>query len=335
MHKGITIAGSLTVDIIKYIDRYPDIQALAHITGQDRSTGGLCANCALTLARLDPTLPLKAIALVGDDEAGDFVVSRFAAHPSIDISGLKRAGATSFTDVMTEQGTGRRTFFYYPGANTLLGPEYFDFSRLETDILHIGYILVLDQLDAPDPDYPTAMCRLLHAAQMAGIRTSVDVVSIAGGRYGELVPPALRYTDYCCINEYEAAAITGINLRETDGSIIKENLPLACKALMDMGVSRWAVIHMPELSCGLERDGAFVERDSWQLPPEFIKSSVGAGDAFAAGILYGAYQGLDLSESLRIAGAVAAYSLGGAGASDAIVPLAELMMAMERYVTSK
>jgi sugar/nucleoside kinase (ribokinase family) len=331
MKKGIAVAGNLIVDYIKHIDNFPSPQMLATITDMARSTGGLCCNCVLTLARLDPDLPVKAIGLVGDDEAGDYILNQFAEHPSIDISGVQKHGSTSYTDVMTEIETGARTFFQYRGANALLNPAHFDFAKINTDIMHIGYILLLDALDGPDADYPTAMCRVLDAAQKAGVKTSIDVVSEDSERFVKLVPPALRYADYCIINEIEASRTTGIELRNAEGGILNENLPETCHKLMEMGVGKWVVLHMPELACGLERGGGYIAEPSWDIPDGFKRSSVGAGDAFASGILYGAYHGWTLEKSIHIAGAVAAFSLSGMGASDSIRPLPELLAEMEKF----
>jgi sugar/nucleoside kinase (ribokinase family) len=202
---------------------------------------------------------------------------------------------------------------------------------MDADILHIGYILLLDGLDAPDDAYPTAMCRVLDEARAHGIATSVDVVSEEGDRYARLVPPALRYTDYCIINEIEAGRTTGIPLRDGE-SLIEENLESCVRALADMGVARWAVVHMPELSVGYdaERD-VYCREDSWKVPAEAIVSSVGAGDAFACGILYGAYNDWDILRALRMAGAVAAHSLSGFGASDAMIPIDDVLRRMESY----
>jgi sugar/nucleoside kinase (ribokinase family) len=213
----------------------------------------------------------------------------------------------------------------------LLTPERIDCSSLDVDILHIGYILLLDGLDAPDLEYKTALCRVLSEARAMGIETSIDVVTEDGARFAALVPPALAYADYCIINEMEAEYTTGIRLRGENGQIIKENLRHASEKLIAMGVSRWAVIHMPELSCGASTDGAYVLRESWKIPPDAIKSSVGAGDAFAVGILYGAYKGWSLARSIDTAGAIAAWSLSGSGAADAIVPLEALLFEMERF----
>ncbi|MDR0315527.1 MAG: carbohydrate kinase family protein [Treponema sp.] len=325
MKKGIAIAGNLGVDYIKFIESYPAPQTLTTITDTDRSTGGLCCNCVLILARLDPSLPITAIGLVGHDGAGDYILSQFAGHANIDTSRIRRQGATAYTDVMTEQNSGRRTFFHFRGADALFGPEHIDFANLEADILHIGYISLLDKLDAADSEYPTVMCRVLNAAQKAGLRTSIDAVSGEEEHLARLIPPALQYADYCTINELEASRATGILLRDSADNLLADNLPKVCRTLLDMGIGKWVILHSPELSCGMERGGEYIQKPSWKLPPGFIKSSVGAGDAFASGILYGAYQGWNMEKSMHIAGAIAAYSLSGAGASDAIKPLPELL----------
>ena len=123
-----------------------------------------------------------------------------------------------------------------------------------TILVYIGYILLLDTLDEEDPEYGTKMAKLLKAAQDHGIKTSIDVVSEAGDRFRRLVCPAMRYTDYCVINEVEASASTGIELRTEDGKLLKENMPAALKKMKELGVSTWAVIHCPEIGFGLDEN---------------------------------------------------------------------------------
>lgn len=329
MNNGIAIAGNLIVDQIKYVDRYPSPSTLATISSTTRAMGGLLCNCIVDLARLDSSIPLQAIGVLGDDDMGEYIMQALAGYSSIDCSGIRRAGETSFTDVMTAPDSSR-TFFQYRGANTLLCPDDFDFSRLQADILHIGYLLLLDCLDGPDSDYPTAMCRVLHSAKQAGLLTSIDVVSEDSDRFAQVVPPALAYTDYCTINEIEAERITGVLLRAESDVLLEQNLPLACRRLKEMGVSRWAIIHTPAFSCGVDEAGNYVKRASWKIPDGFKRSSVGAGDAFASGILYGVYNGWSMEKALHVAGAIAACSLSGDGGSDAIRPMQELM----EYMTS-
>lgn len=332
MNRGIAFAGNLIVDQLKKIEAYPALSALTHITGVEQSMGGLACNCTVDLCKLAPELPVKVVGIVGSDGPGDYILGEFAKYPNLDTSGVLRDGITAFTDVMT-QADGRRTFFTYNGANALLGPEHFDFDALEADILHIGYILLLEKLDGPDPDYPTALCRVLDEARKRGIQTSIDVVTEQGERFGRLVPPALRYADYCIINETEASGVTGIPLREEAGeTVLADNFRPCLEKLAEMGASRWVVIHMPEFSCGWDvQTRRYHCEASWRIPEGFIKSSVGAGDAFAAGILLAAYRGQTLEEAIHTAGAAAAYSLSGAGASDALKPMEEILAEMESF----
>ena len=118
---------------------------------------------------------------------------------------VQRDGRTSFTAVMSNNRTKERTFFQHAGANAYYGEEHIDWDKLDVNIFHIGYILLLPHLDEPDAQYGTKMARLLDRAQKAGMKTSIDVVSESGERFQKLVTPALRYTDYCIINELAAA----------------------------------------------------------------------------------------------------------------------------------
>ncbi len=49
------------------------------------------------------------------------------------------------------------------------------------------------------------------------METSVDMVSEEGNRYQKVVWPALKYTDYCVVNEVEGTGVTGIQLYDKDG----------------------------------------------------------------------------------------------------------------------
>ena len=330
MREGLCFAGSMIVDQLKFVQRYPNPGTLTTIMDIQHSLGGLVCNCAIDIAKLDPLVPVTALGIVGDDNAGDFILSEFAKHPSIDASGVRREGSTSFTDVVTEPG-GRRTFYHFRGANARLDSAAFRFDSINARILHIGYILLLDALDGPDPVYPTALCRVLDEAHRNGLKTSVDIVSEESNRYPLLVPPALRYTDYCFLNEIEAERTTGITLRKED-ALLMNNFAPSLYQLAEMGVSRWVVIHTPEISCGLDvKAGSLWFQPSLKLPEGFVISSVGAGDAFAAGMLLGANYGWSLPNAMQAAASIAAYSLKGRGASGAIRPLPVVLEAMKPY----
>lgn len=332
VRKGICCAGNMSVDITYPIEAWPRQNELTHITeGIRQSTGGAVCNTLMTLAMLDPSLPLTASSTAGNDADGDFILGELAKYPNIDLTMIRRVGHTSFTAVMSNNQTKERTFFQYAGTNALYCEEHIDWERLQADIFHIGYILLLPALDEPDAEYGTKMARLLQRAQKAGMKTSIDVVSEAGERFTKLVPPALKYADYCIINELEAQQTTGVQLRNEDGVLRPEGMEEALRRLKAMGVAEWAVIHCPEMGCGVDEAGRFHAVPSLKLPEGWIKATVGAGDAFCAGILYAAETGMSMQEALKLGACTAAASLGGSGVADGVKTAAEVLRLYELY----
>ena len=332
MRKGICCAGNMIVDITYPIETWPKQNELTHITeGITNSTGGCVCNTITDLARLDPKLPLVASGFAGHDAEGDFILQEMGKYPNIDLSMVKRDGRTSFTAVMSNNQTKERTFFQHAGANAYYGEEHIDWGKLDVKIFHIGYILLLPALDAPDDTYGTKMAKLLHRAQSLGMKTSIDVVSESGDRFAKLVTPALRYADYCVINELEAQQTTGICLRNEDGSLNRENLPKALTALKNLGVAQWAVIHCPELGCGIDEKGVYHEVASLKLPKGYIQGTVGAGDAFCAGVLYAAEKDLAMEVALKLGACTAAASLRCVSASDGVATAEEVLKLYDQY----
>ena len=332
MRKGICCAGNMIVDITYPIETWPKQNQLTHITeGIQSSTGGSVCYTITDLARLDPKLHLVASGFAGYDAEGEFILAEMRKYPNIDLSMVRRDGRTSFTAVMSNNQTKERTFFQHAGANAYYGEAHIDWDKLNVNIFHIGYILLLPALDAPDVEYGTKMARLLHRAQQAGMKTSIDVVSEAGDRFARLVSPALKYADYCVINELEAQQTTGVQLRDENGTLYVENMEEALRKLQELGVSTWTVIHCPELGCGIDENGDYFEIPSLKLPDGWIQGTVGAGDAFCAGILYAAEHGMGMAAALKLATCAAAASLSEVSASDGVTTAEEVLKLYDLY----
>ena len=60
-----------------------------------------------------------------------------------------------------------------------------------------------------------------------------------------------------------------------------------------MGVNDLVVIHAPEGGYAMDRSRKYYQQESLKLPDGYIKGTVGAGDAFCAGILYSLYKEWD------------------------------------------
>ena len=332
MRKGICVAGNMIVDITYPVEGWPKQGELVHIhDGIARSTGGAVCNVVVDLAKLDGELPLFAMGRIGDDAEGDLILKELGSYPNINLDCVIREGISAFCNVMADVRNKQRTFFTYMGANAKFEEADIDWDKVTAKIFHIGYILLLDALDQPDDECGSKMARLLRSAQAHGLKTSIDVVSEASDRFKRLVPPAMKYTDYCVINEYEAEQTTGVKLREADGMLLTENMPVALKAMKDMGVSTWAVIHCPEGGYGLDENDQFVSLGSLILPAGYIQGSVGAGDAFCAGVLYGAEKGWALDRSIDLGIAAAAASLSDPSATGGMCSAEEALKMFNKY----
>lgn len=314
--KGIAVAGNIIVDMVNMIDKYPHKNMLVNIHESEYAVGGCVSNTIIDLAKIDPDISLSAIGKVGNDENGRFVLSQMKKY-GIDVSEVKMDAnmLTATTFVMTEKSSGERTFFYSGGANRFFGLEDINLDKLDCRILHVGYILLLDALDAEDAEYGTKMARLLSSASQKGIKTSIDVVSEEGTRFREKIIPALKYCDYAIMNEIESCAVTGLPPRNADGTLNIENIKNTMEHFIKLGVREKVIVLCKEAGFIADTSGEFVIVPSLELPKGYIKSSVGAGDAFAAASLYGIYKDWDNKKILEFASAAVACNLS---ASDSI-----------------
>ena len=329
---GITAAGNWIVDCVKTVDRLPGRGMLANVLSQSRSTGGAAANVLLDLARLGCNFPLSGLGVVGRDADGDLIIAT-ARNAGIDVSRVVRTteAPTSYTDVMAEATTGDRSFFHCRGANALFGPEHVDIAALRCRIFHLGYLLLLDRFDQPHPETGTVAAALLRDLQAVGIKTSVDVVSEESDRFRALVPPALRYVNYLLLNEIEASRVTGLPVRDTSGRLLAEGVVAAAEALCRLGETELVAVHMPEGVYLRTRSGEKLSLGACALPPGFVRGTVGAGDAFCAGMLYGLHEGWDLARAADLGICSATACLAHPTASDGLAPVAEVVSLAARF----
>lgn len=329
--KKIVCAGNGIVDIIKRIDEYPQKGMLSKIKSVSYGVGGSVCNTGITLKQLAPqALDVAAATRIGRDDNGKFLKSVFVKY-GLNTERVIEDDAlpTAFTDVMTTPN-GDRTFFSACGACSVFSETDLHTDTLDCDIFHIGYLLLLDALDQPDSQYGTKMAKLLAAVQARGIRTSIDVVSAEGSRFSEIVIPALRYCDYVVINEIEASRIAEIPLRDECG-LLEENLLPVCRKLRRAGVRKTVVVHCPELGCALTEDGTFSIVPSLKLPDGYIVGSVGAGDAFCAGMLYSFAKSMSAADGLRLASCAAACNLRVADSISGSKSFAETMALESKF----
>lgn len=301
--------GNWIVDQIKLVEQWPEQDGLAGITDELRGNGGSPYNVLVDLARLGAGFPLEGVGLLGDDEYGRWIEADCAAH-RIDTRQLIRAPglATSYTDVITVRSTGRRTFFHRRGANAVLTPDHFRLEGSHARFFHLGYLMLLDALDAPGQDGRPQACRVLGEARRLGMQTSADLVSDTRGRFAEVVLPVLPFLDLLFVNDYEAQQTTGVALRH-GGRLDPVSVGHAARLLARGGVRQWVVIHFPEGAYACSPGGSGLWQPALKVPPTEIRGAAGAGDAFAAGVLFGLHEQWPMQRCLLLGVAAAATSL--------------------------
>lgn len=329
--KGIVIAGNMLIDIVKSIADYPEKGMLTYITDISKSVGGCAPNTAIDLAKIDSSLPVSVVGKLGNDENGKYVLSQLERYGinTRQVSFTNRI-PTSFTDVMSIP-SGERTFFHQRGANIEFSPADVDIAALFCEILHIGYILMLDLFDEEDKEYGTVMARFLHTLQKSGIRTSIDMVSDSQADYSKKVLPALKYCNYVIINEIECCGIWKLDPRNADGSLNQAAVIEAMRRTVEAGVRDKVIVHSKEAGFLMDANQNITVVPSLKIPSSAIKGSVGAGDAFCAGCLYGLYNQYGSRQLLEFASAAAACNLFAANSVDGMRNKNEILKIAEKY----
>jgi sugar/nucleoside kinase (ribokinase family) len=296
----VVCVGILVADVIaRPVDELPSPGSLGLVEQLVLRSGGCAINTATALARLGLTAAVAG--KVGSDPFGDFLLD------TLDARGLDhrlilrdRAAPTSATVVLVS-ADGERTFLHLKGANAQLRTEELDRERLFSGrALHVAGALVLDALDG-DP-----CAALLADARERGLLTSVDTVWDASGRW-ERILPSLPHVDVFTPSLAEAQAISG-----------ESEVEAAARRLEDAGAAHVVV--------KLGADGCYVA-GSGRVDPVRVDAvdGTGAGDAFAAGLLYGLLAGWPIERAARLANAAGALATTAVGASEGVGTLAETL----------
>jgi sugar/nucleoside kinase (ribokinase family) len=297
----VVCLGILVADAIaRPVDDVPPRGALELVDDISLHGGGCALNTASALVRLG--LEAAVVGKVGADPFGDFIL-QLLDERGVDRRGVSQDPAvpTSATVVLVDSG-GERTFLHLPGANGRLARGDFDDDMLFSGkALHVAGALVMPALDGD----PTVM--VLEEARARGLTTSLDTVWDATGRWERLLP-SLPYLDLFVPSLAEGSAISGQPDSESVAAWLRER-----------GVGTVAL--------KLGADGCFVSSDEFEgfvaAPAVEALDSTGAGDAFAAGVVYGYLAGWPLERTAALANAAGALAATAVGAVEGMLGLQE------------
>jgi len=328
---GFVTGGTWCVDRNKMLAYWPAEDGLVEIEDVEQRGGGSGCNFAVDMRRLDPAMPVATIGLVGDDEDGRFLLAEADEFGIVrDQLKVTQETATQYTDAYGSRRSGRRTHLYYPGTAALLAPEHFDFTRTSGRILHLGLPGVHKRMDAPWGEDANGWVATLKQARAAGLRTNMELASIAPDRLAALARPCLPHLDTLVVNDHEIGALSG-ETTVRDGATDIEACARAVQAVLAMGPMQLVVAHFPRGAVAAARGGGLLRQPSVRVPAEAIVAANGAGDAFAAGTMYGVHQGWSVADALSLGRATAAASLRALSTTGAVAPWPECLALAQRW----
>ena len=309
---SIEVAGSIVVDIIRRINKYPNEGELARIESTERALGGLVSNDSIDIKRIDPSIKVYASGCIGNDELSYYVLDELKKY-DIDVSNIKRVNdATSFSDIVSVDG-GERTIFAYEGACKCFDESCISYKH---KYLHLGYFFFLERIDNGEG------LKILKKAKEKDIITSIDLVSLASNKVKNIIE-LLSYVDNLIINEVEASILLNEEVNEN-------NLLYSAKKLLNLGVRSRVILHMVK-KCVCVSSNEEIQMDSLTINPKLIKGSTGAGDAFCSACLVGIINGFDNASILKNATTIAASSLFQIDATSGVISLSEVDSFINKY----
>ena len=315
MRSGIVLAGTIVLDIVHMIDNWPDEEQIAFIRQTIEAPGGPPHNAAAGLLKLGAEFPVLMICVVGDDAAGDSFIHQ-AQHSGLDTGNVIRVkgGSTDVTHVMTSKTTGRRTFFYRPGANGTISADQMLPADDSAKIYYLGSPGISTSMDATD-----GWREALGKARTRGFKTAMELCPIPADQQRAQTLPCLPLLDYFVINDSEAEILSGLPVSK-HGHFNAQLAQAAAQNLLDRGVNELVSIHHPEGAVAVTKSGTTRFAPSVNVLQSEIIGTVGAGDAFYAGMLLGIHENWPLADCLALANAAAATSLHSPTTSASIRP---------------
>ena len=246
--------------------------------------GGNGGNSAYVLAGLGAPTALGGA--VGQDLLGDALDGWLEAR-EVNLAGLTRSAthATSSSTIIMA-GAGNQVVFHHLGATAQARVEEIpDAIFAAADTLLVSSFPIMPQLRAG------GFARALARVHGAGGVTALDI----GPAIGEPVTlselaPLLPLVDYFIANTHEMASLTGAS----GGSAAEQVLAAGARRVV--------------IKQGADGAALWSRRERITVPafPVVTHVTVGAGDSFNVGFLYGVRQGWPLEQALRFGSAVAA-----------------------------
>jgi sugar/nucleoside kinase (ribokinase family) len=235
------------------------------------------------------------IGKVADDQLGEvFTHDIHAVGVAYDTAPLT-GGLPTARSLIFVTPDAQRTMQTFLGACTQLGPE-----DVDMDLIAASKVVYLEGYLWDLPRAKAAMRDAALKAQESGVKVSLtlsDAFCVARFR-DEFLELAERYVDILFANESEILSLYQVSDFDAALQQVRKHCEIAALTRSEKGsvVVNRAEVHVIDAVKGVK-----------------VVDTTGAGDAYAAGFLYGYTQGYDLAASGRLGGAMAAHVISHYG----------------------
>lgn len=301
---GICIVGCASWDTLLPVDHYPAESEYCIASAEIQMPGGTSTNVAVALARLG--MPSRFVGVVGDDWRGERLRAGLeSAGVACDMLTM-HVGQDSDRSIIPISPSGSRTIFWIKGAMLGRGdvldlPVIFGHKVVYLDIVDLDFWS--DILDAYDRDYAERPDRSLLIGQtvfVAGILTPADALPFVGRH------------DLFIGGEWEWKLMTGA---ESRADVVTRLRQTVCETRLQMAI----VTH------GADGCTVITATETIAVPAANVRvvDTTGAGDAFAAGFIFGHVRGWPPERCAQFANAVGGFATRTFGSQGSLPSLDE------------
>lgn len=302
----VLVAGEINPDLILSGDVEPAFGQVEKLIDNAALTiGSSSAIFACGAARLG--LQVAFTGICGNDVFGHFMLNQLELH-GVDITNIHmaEAGSTGLS-IILNRGADRAILTYSGLISALKAENISDDLLLQTRHLHVASYFLQQSLQ---PDLP----HLFAHARTLGVTTSLDTNYDPSGRWSGF-DELLAVTNVFLPNEAEACSLTRVENVATAADRLAgqvETLAIKLGAQGALGIRQGQKVRVPSI-------------------PIKVMDTVGAGDSFDAGFIYGYLNGWPLEKTLRLAVVCGALSTRKAGGTNSQATLEESLKALETF----
>jgi len=301
--------GAMNIDHLYKVDEIV-VDGEQLVRGFESLPGGSAANTIYGLAKLD----VKAgfVGTVGIDDDGEELIKDFKTVV-VDTSQIriKQAVNTGSTICLSDR-LGGRAIYVSPGANSLLSPEDIDLAYLnQAQMVHLSSFANNKQFN-------------LQVDVTKKLSNSVKV-SLAPGMFYvarglKALVPLLERAHIVFMNREEIEGLTGKGFRAGARELVR----LGCRTVvitLGKGIAKGKDKIVTAYICD---GGKEYEVESEKGSPKSPLETTGAGDAFAAGFIFGFLKGKGVEECGLLGDIMASFAISEIGARRGLPTLAQL-----------